>query len=161
MNIVKNNAYFLFSLIVLLLLSGCFNSKIKKDINSQKNSTIKPKELPDKLEREEFLQNYSGYKLSSYSKDKIKQTYDNILQDKAIQTQITKNDIFNILGAPTLNKTERDFEIWQYKATNCVITLMWSVKNNAIVNIVAYNNKIEAINYKQCLIVSYADLNKN
>ena len=160
MNIFKNKAYILFCLMLLLVLSGCFNSKSKKPFNPQNNPTTKPTELPDKLQKDEFLANYLGYKLVIYSKDKTKQIYDNILQDNISQTQITKNDIFNVLGVPALNKTEHDFEIWQYKATNCVITFMWKLSNNALVNIISYNNKIETINYKQCLIVSYADLNK-
>jgi len=141
-----------FILILSLLFSwGCFNDNLKTIETKTSFKTVIISETP--LPSEYFLQNYKKDKLALYDKKQTISVYNQLLQNPNHIQALSKSDIFNLLGAPHLIKTDNFLELWQYRSDACVLNIAWNKNiSDFVYNTKSYDFKLTEVGLKSCLI---------
>ncbi|MFL1780608.1 hypothetical protein ABSA28_00298 [Candidatus Hepatincolaceae symbiont of Richtersius coronifer] len=159
MNNLKRCKYCI--LIIALLLSwGCFNDNLKTIDTKTSFKTIIVSENP--LSSEYFLQNYSKDKLALYDKEQTLSVYNQLLQNPTQIQRLSKSDIFNLLGAPNLIKSENFLELWQYRSDYCILNIAWNSNiSDYVYSTKSYDFKLAKVELKGCLVavVNYSKKN--
>lgn len=104
------------------------------------------------LSKEELLKTYDNGSLEIYKEDEIKQVVFEIENGTKDILDLQKADVLNVVGSPYLIKNEIIMELWQYRSPFCILNIVWDNSQSKIKEIVSYDNNLNKINNKKCII---------
>jgi hypothetical protein len=100
----------------------------------------------------DILRTYDNGSLEIYKKDEIKQIVSELENDTKDLLTLKKADVLNVVGSPYLIKNEIVMELWQYRSPFCILNIVWDNSQSKIKEIVSYDNNLNTINNKKCIL---------
>lgn len=137
-----------FIFILFLLIASCSKSPSYNG-HVNRNMTIKNNYYASKTD---ILRTYDNGSLEIYKKDEIKQIVSELENDTKDLLTLKKADVLNVVGSPYLIKNEIVMELWQYRSPFCILNIVWDNSQSKIKEIVSYDNNLNTINNKKCIL---------